>query len=196
MKGVKTILDDKAQAWIIKHFKHTKNAEIAERYGISETYLHRFAREHGLTKTKQFQRKCQAETSAAAALSHRIHGTYPPKGYIIPGSERHRFRKGESSRERLGEKGEAERIRKSAESRRKTWKLEHARKTFGLPQETRLRVFKQPKAWVSQRYSLKKHGYVVERGSLEAYWTADTRRSARLERRPFRFAELNETPIN
>lgn len=196
MKGVKTILDDKAQAWIIKHFKHTKNAEIAERFGISETTLHRFARAHGLTKTPQFQRKCQAATSAAAALSHRIHGTYPPKGYVIPGSEEHRFRKGVTSAQRLGARREAERVRKSAESRRRTWKLEHARKTFGLPQETRLRVFKQPREWTLQRYALRRHGYVIERGSLEAYWTPDTRRSARLERRPFRFAELNVTPIN
>ena len=29
------ILTDQEEAWLKKHFKHTKNEEIAERFGIS-----------------------------------------------------------------------------------------------------------------------------------------------------------------
>lgn len=190
MKGIKTELSEQAQAWIIKHFKHTKNAEIAAKYGISETTLHRFARAHGLTKTPQFQRKCLEATTKAAALSHWRNGTYPPKGFQIPGAELHRFQKGVTPEQRLGRKGNEERIRKSAQSRRETWKLEHARALFGLPRETKLNVVRHPREHAVQRYALKKHGYVVDRGGYDCGYGPETRRSARLETRPFRFYEI------
>lgn len=190
MRGVKIELTPQAEAWIIRHFKHTRNAEIAERWGISETTLHRFARAHKLTKTRQFQAKCQAYTSRRAQASHHVHGTYPPKGYQIPGGELHRFQKGVTPEQRLGKRANAERIRKSAESRRNTWKLEHARMTFGLPRETRLNVVRHPREHALRRYALKKRGYVIDRGGYDCGYGPDTRRSERLEQRPFRFYEI------
>lgn len=193
MKGVKIELSPKAETWIIKHFKHTKNAEIAERWGISETTLHRFARAHGLKKTLEFQRKCQEHAARRAEASHYVHGTYPPKGFQIPGGDRHRFQKGVTPEQRLGRKANAERIRRSTESRRKTWKLEHARALFGLPRETKLNVVRHPRQHAVNRYALKKRGYLVERGGYDCWITPDTRRSSRLEKRPFHFHEMTTT---
>lgn len=187
-------VSEKAKRWIINHYKHTKNDEIKAKYGVSDGWLHRFARKNGLKKSPQFMKACLTATTKAAAFSHRIKGTYPPKGYRIPKSGVNCFKKGVTPLMRLGPKREAERVRKSAESRRKTWKLEHARMTFGLPRETKLRVFRQPKEWTSRRYYLRRHGYVVARGGLDAYYGENTLRNEALEARykPFRFHPLDE----
>lgn len=190
----KVKVTERQKAWILKHYKHTKNDEIKAKYGVSDGWLHRFARQNGLTKSPQFMTKVQMENAKKAALSRLINGTYPPKGYRIPRSGVNCFKKGVTPLMRLGPKREAERVRKSAESRKKTWKLEHARMTFGLPRETKLRVFKQPHEWTSRRYYLRRLGYVVERGGLDAYYDDSTRRSLELEARykPFRFHPMNE----
>ena len=185
----KVDVTERQKAWIIRHYKHTKNKEIMDKYGLSDGWLHRFARKNGLKKSPQFMKACQEATTRAAKASHLVHDSYPPKGHRIPHSEHSRFQKGVTNLERLGKKKEAERVRKSAESRRKTWKLEHARMLFGLPRETKLRVFRQPHEWACRRWYLRKLGYEVERGGLDAYYGEGTKRSLELEERykPFRF---------
>ena len=39
-------LTEKELAWVIRHYKHTKNDVIMERFRISHSSLHRIAREH------------------------------------------------------------------------------------------------------------------------------------------------------
>ena len=39
-------------------------------------------------------RDCQLHTAEKAKLSHLKNGTYPPKGFIIPGSEKYCFKPG------------------------------------------------------------------------------------------------------
>lgn len=88
MKGIKHTLTAQEIKWLQNHFRNTKNAELAEHLGISETALHRYAREYGLTKTRQFMNKCQAATAAAAKASHLRNGTYPPRSPKSPRSMR------------------------------------------------------------------------------------------------------------
>ena len=109
-KSTPIVLTEQQEAWLTKHFKHTKNAEIASRLGISERSVNRLAKRRGLTKSKQFIRKTQLEAAAKANESNRINGTYPPKGYKIPRSEEFWFKKGESNIDRFGVKKNAERI--------------------------------------------------------------------------------------
>jgi DNA-binding MurR/RpiR family transcriptional regulator len=87
-------LTDKQKKWIITNFKNTKNDDIMMKIGINHSTLHRFARENGLKKTKQFQSKCQLNASEKAKESHIKNKTYPPKGYIIPKSVENRFKSG------------------------------------------------------------------------------------------------------
>lgn len=173
-------MTEEQEVWLAKHFKHTKNAEIAQRLGVSETTLHRMARARGLKKTPQFINKCNKAMVEAAHRSHILNGTYPPKGYVIPGREKNQYKLGEPRR-KLSPKREAERYRKCVASRKETYKLERARAVFGLPQETKMRVKRQPRAKISLRWYLKKRGYIVDDVAHIAYYTAETQRGAKLE---------------
>ena len=183
MKGKKVIMTPEQERWMVTHFKHTKNDEIMERFGWSHSALHRFARKLGLTKTKQFMKKVQANTAAKAKESHLRNGTYPPKGYIIPRSEEFWFKKGETGVQRLGKRKERQRIERSAESLRRTRREEKAKALFGLPRRTKLRVVKRPHYVACQRYYLRKLGYVIPWGGFTAYYGPDTQRSEEYENR-------------
>lgn len=178
------ILTDQQEAWLQKHFKHTKNEDIAEKLGVSLRSVNRLAEKRGLKKSWQFMRKTQLDAAAAANKSNRINGTYPPKGYKIPRSEEFRFKKGEKPIDRLGVKRNAERIAKCAQSRKETFKLEKARATFGLPRQTKMLVVQRPRRQVHVRYYLRKRGYEVERGSNVAYYNSQTNRNLKLETNP------------
>lgn len=147
--------------------------------GIKHSALHRFARENGLKKTKQFQRKCQLATAEAARLANK-RNNWPPKGYVIP--NRNSFEKGITPEQRLGKEKNAERIRLSAESRRVTVKAEKRRVLFGLPQKTKLKVVSAPRAKLAYKYTLKVRGYITERGSSEIYFDQNTNRSDIVEK--------------
>lgn len=177
-------LSDKQKRWIVNHFKNTKNDEIIIKIGFSHSALHRFARENGLKKTKQFQKKCQAATTEAARLAHK-RNNWPPKGYIIPKSAENRFKCGITPEKRLGKKKNRERIRKSTESRNKTIAAEKRRVLFGLDQRTKLKVFAAPHAEVAYRHILKKRGYLVERDGKEILYNENTDRSAVVEKTAF-----------
>ena len=178
------ILTDQQEAWLQKHFKHTKNEHIAEKLGVSLRSVNRLAEKRGLKKSWQFMRKTQLDAAAAANKSNRINGTYPPKGYKIPRSEEFWFQKGEKPVDRLGAKRDAERIAKSAASRKETFKLERARAIFGLPRQTKMQVIQRPRKQVHVRYYLRKRGYVVERGSNVAYYNSQTNRNLKMETNP------------
>lgn len=191
-KSTPIVLTEQQEAWLAKHFKHTKNAEIASRLGISERSVNRLAKRRGLTKSKQFIRKTQLEAAAKANESNRINGTYPPKGYKIPRREEFWFKKGESNIDRFGVKKNAERIVNNTQSRKETFRLEKARALYGLPRQTKLQVIKRPRRQIDMRYYLRKRGYIVKRGSMIVYYNENTNRSLELESRPrtgFTFVE-------
>lgn len=182
-KTTKIVLTASQQEWLEKHFKHTRNDEISARFGWSLSSLHRFARQLGLKKSPQFMSKMQRNAADKANASHIKNGTYPPKGYIIPGSEKHRFEKGVTPLQRLGKKKNEQRKEKSRASRAATLKMEKARAMFGLAQRTKMKVISQPKKAILQRYYLKRLGYIIERGSMTAYYDENTRRSEDYENR-------------
>jgi len=193
----KIVLSEAQLAYLLKHFKNTNNGQLARKLGISESSLHRLARKHGLKKTRQFMKKTQRATADAAKASHLKHGTYPPKGYVIPRSEEYRFKKGETPRSRLGKRKDEARIAKAVETRKKTYRLERARALFGLERKTKLHVVKQPLKKIQTRYYLRKRGYIIDDAAFVAYWTEDTRRAVKIEARPklqryYDFKPLNE----
>lgn len=167
--------------WFIKHFKHTRNADICSRLDISGSYLHRLARQHGLTKSTQFRHKAQQAAAEAAAASHRRNGTYPEKGFRIPRSEEFGYKPGHKERKSVHDK----RLAKSSETMRKTIKEEKARILWGLPQKTKLKLIAQPRYVAHMRYVLRKRGYIIGRGSMQAYYTASTDRDYWVEARRY-----------
>lgn len=174
-------LTDKQKSWIIKRFRNTKNGEIMLKIGITHSSLHRFARANGLTKTKQFVRKCQAATTKAARVVNK-RNNWPPKGYVIPKSVENRFKKGVTPSERLGKRKNAERIIKLANSRAETVKAEKRRVMFGLEQKTKLKVVSGGHLKAAYRYTLKKRGYIVARDARDILYNENTDRSAIVER--------------
>lgn len=178
------ILTDQQEAWLQKHFKHTKNEDVAKKLGVSLRSVNRLAERRGLIKSRQFIKKCQEESTAKMNKIMLERGLYPPKGYVIPRSEEFRFKKGEKPIDRLGAKRDAERIARCAQSRKETFRLERARALYGLPRQTKLKVVQRPRKQVYIRYYLRKLGYTVERGSNVAYYNNQTKRSPKLESEP------------
>lgn len=176
------VLTPQLERWLIRHFKHTKNDVIMAKFGLSHSTLHRFARELGLKKTRQFIKKTQRDCTAAAIESHLRNGTYPPKGYRIPKSEENRFKPGVTPEMRLGKRKNKERIAKSAASRRETVNKELMRIRWGFNQKTKLKLVHN-RGRALYRYTLKKRGYLVERGGREAIVTESTIRSEIVEQR-------------
>lgn len=195
-KTVKIVLTPDQEKYLKNHYKHTKNADLSARFGISVRSVNRIAKSMGLEKSRHFIRKTQLDAANKANESHRKNGTYPPKGYMIPNREKTYFRKGEKMSDRFGPKIYAERIKNNTESVAKTRRLEKARALYGLPRQTRLNVVKRPRSQTQLRYYLKRHcGYIADRGGFIFYYTDETKRSAEIESRPrtgFTFLPLTQ----
>lgn len=90
-------LNDWDLRWLMLNYPHMRTEICALKLGISLRSCVRIARKLGVEKTAQFMKECQAFTSLKAKESHLRNGTYPPKGFIIPGSEQYRFKPRHSS---------------------------------------------------------------------------------------------------
>ena len=178
-------IDDDAKKWIIRHYKHTKNQDIKDRFGLTDGWLHRFARANGLTKTKQFVTKCQRNASMKAHESHLANDTYPPKGYEIPGREKADFAARHYIKHET-EKQKEDRIAKATDTMRALRSAERTRIKYGYPRRTKLLLGGQTRRRIQQRYYLKNRGYIL--GAPDewvAYYDENTRRSGIYEsRRP------------
>lgn len=95
----------------------------------------------------------------------------------------YKFKKGMKMVDFLGEEKNALRIKKCVDSRKKTFKEERARVAFGLPQKTKMKVIVQADYIKFQRSYLRRLGYIIDKGSMIAYYTPNTRRSAVYESR-------------
>lgn len=174
-------LSEKQQKWIITHFKNTKNDEIMRKFSMSHSALHRFARENGLKKSKQFQRKCQLAAANAGRLANKKNN-WPPKGYVIPKSKDFCFKPGVTPEQRLGKKKNQQRIKNLSITRKKLIAAEKRRVLFGLEQKTKLKVVPAAKEKINCRYNLRRRGYIVARGAREILYNENTNRSTIIER--------------
>ena len=173
------VLTDDQQQWLRDNYATTLNKDCAAHLGISESSLHRWARQLGLTKDPDWFHALVLERCRMMAAVNRGPGNHGKKNLHL--GEPHRFRKGQTNRERYGEENERRRIQRSAATRRETIRKERMRVRWGLPQETKLRVISNPQARYA-RYALKIRGYIIPaRGSMEAYWDENTTRSAIVE---------------
>lgn len=176
----KIVLTDEQQQWLRDNFATTLNKDCAAHLGISESSVHRWARQLGLTKDPDWFHALVLDRCRMMAAVNRGPGNHGKKNLLIYGQP-HRFRKGQTNRERYGEEKERQRIAKAAAARRETIRKERQRIRWGLPQETKLRVISNRKATYI-RHSLKRAGYILQgRCAWEACYTADTHRIPSLE---------------
>ena len=187
MPTTKIVLTPEQEAYLVKHYKNTKNDILMEKLGLRFSTFHRFVRQLGLKKTKQFMKKCQKATSDAAKASHIANGTYPPKGYRIPRSEEFQYKPGDKPWAKCGRRKWNKGRKKAAETWKETFKEDRCRRRWGLQQKTRLRVKQTPRQRILDRCYLKKRGYILDETNVVAYWTPETHRATRLEAAPRRF---------
>lgn len=192
MQTTKIVLTPEQEAWLVKHFRNTKNDILMEKLGLKFSTFHRLVRQLGLKKTRQFMKKCQKATSDAAKASHIANGTYPPKGYRIPRSEEFQYKPGDKPWTRCGRRKWNRARKKAAETWKETFKEDRCRRRWGLPQKTKLHVKQTPRQRILDRSYLKKRGYILDEVNIIAYWTTETRRATRLEAAPRRFYKFAE----
>lgn len=180
-------LTPEQEAWLVKHFRNTKNDILMEKLGLKYSTFHRIVRSLGLKKTKRFMKKCQLATSEAAKASHLANGTYPPKGYRIPRSDEFQYKPGEKPWDRCGRRKWNRGRKKGAETWKHSFLVDRVRRQNGLPQITKLRTGVTPIRKIQDRSYLKKRGYILDEVNVVAYWTPETRRAKRLEAGPRRY---------
>lgn len=194
MKGKKVTFTDDDLQYIRDHYADTHNEELAAHFNCGWRTIVRRAAEMGLKKSPEFMRQCQRHTAEAAKNSHLRHGTYPPKGFVIPNRHIGQFQKGVRPVDRFGEERWAEICGKRHDSLELTRRRERARAVWCLPQRTKLRVEREPKAKTCQRMYLRRHGYIME--GRNAYYTDTTHRCHTIEKRKRWFIFMPADNIN
>ena len=185
-------LTEKETAWLMKHFKNTKNDDIMERLGITHSHLHVLARQYGLTKTSQFMRKAQANCTEHARRAHeRIKNEEPQRWAELQEirrnnlhwddpNKKYNFRKGESNLDRCGKRKFRKIIEKATATMRHKRERDRVRVAMGLKPLTNLALgvpTKRRRALYMAKYHLTR-AYGYERGEgLTMYVTEDTRRT-------------------
>ena len=181
MRGVKFNPTPEQIQHLIDNYPNTLNADLAQQLGTSLRTLCKWAANLHLSKSQEF---LERRTKKAGEALRRWHIQHPkPPGYRIPRGEEFYFRKGTSIRTRQGEEAHRRAIEKGTAKRRDTIKKERRRILFGLPQQTNLRLNVKPIEKVRLRYYLRKCGYIIDDDKRMAYYTADTKRGERIERK-------------
>lgn len=184
-------LNEKQTKWLMLHFKHTKNAEICAKLGISESYLHRLARQYGLTKTRQFMSKMQAnavEFAKAAVAAEDDEAKARRAENARKNAEKGRFKKGVWA---LANKT-AEELAEINERRKASWyatrQSDETRLNWGLEQQTNFHFARHPDHAKNVRLCqlrgyMRKKGYEIpQKSGMVAYVVATTIRSEKCEK--------------
>lgn len=169
------------QAWLAENFADTSNAECARHLNVGWRTVVRMARNLGLEKSREFLEYHWRENVEKMRIMNKGEGNRGKENLIKYGAK-YRFKKGETSRQRIGDVREEQRIRKMAETRRETVRKERARIIWGYPQKTKMKLVSNRRQTL-MRYAMKKRGYIVERGAIDVYYKDQTQRSPLLENR-------------
>lgn len=177
----KITLTPSQEAWLVANYADTYNADICKRLGLKLSTMHRLAAELGLKKSPELMRAAQAAATEKARIMLKGEGNKGRMNLAIYGKP-FRFKKGETSRQRLGDEREDERMRKVHESRRQTIRMEKIRINWGLPQRTKMRLVNNPKQrWI--RSYLHSKGYIIPcRRATTVYYDDATIRGEKAER--------------
>lgn len=184
-------LTEEQQAWIIKHYKHTKNPDILAKFDIGESTLHRLARKYGLKKSKQYLKKQQLVNAEKGRATCEEYGIYDENSerqverWRIAKEEgrSYGFQKGVSNKQRLTKKQYKAMCEKMSVSINEVWRKERMRVNWGLEQKTKLRVQSGGKKRIQHRMLFRRRGYIVAKASNNVYYTENTNRSLIAESR-------------
>jgi len=184
-------LTPEEEKYLRENYATTLNRDIVQHLHTSKRTLSRWSKALGLVKDMdaiEGQRRVLVSKLARQALALRGYRGHPENGINA------RFKPGYNAREFFGEEKFNEMHRKTVEARKRTYAEERARVTFGLPQKTKMRVKRQPRRKIYQRYYLKRHGYILDEAENIAYFTEETIRAVKLEAQPKRFYSFKPYP--
>ena len=159
-------LTDDQILFVRRNFSDMTNQELADHLGVSKSSVSNVAKRFCLHKSKEHDSRMGSRGGRAACAS----ANFVPF-CLTP-----------------------EVIAKRVATFKDTFRSERARRTFGLPQRTKLKVARQPRKKCDHRAYLKRRGYILDDKNLVAYWTPETRRATRLEAKPRRYYTFKQYP--
>ena len=141
--------------YVIQHYADTQNKDLCSLLGISKSTIDRICGKYHLKKTREHYRQMAIKAGKASSKARGGKALN-----ITPES-----------------------LKKRGESYKDTVRREYIRVKYGMKQRTKIRLRKEPRASADQRIFLQKRGYIIDNIRKIAYWTDDTNRSWRMERR-------------
>lgn len=197
-------LNDEQLAWLQRWFPEVENKRLMKKMGISETALHRFARSHGLKKSKEGLHKIRLRQGKKVKKTCEANGYYDslrgksPSPQAIEATKRYweEIRQGKRDHpleilRKNSPRKYAAYQRKHSEDRKTLIAKERRRGFYGLTRQTKLRLPADPytRSQVNHRHNALKYGYwfyedCTEEGGerWNIYYDKDTRRSERFEK--------------
>ena len=121
---------------VIREFPYRFNKELASELGVSWRSLIRKARELGIEKESRFLDKNRQTITQMAVKAQPPHPHKGEKGWCVPNSEPHRFKKGNISPMVT----DPEVVKKCHKSRNQTIYREKLRLRYGIRQATKLKL--------------------------------------------------------
>ena len=153
MRG-KRLTEEQIEAVVRLFPNHTKR-ELHDLTGVGYSSIDRIQRDNGLRKSPEHLHAMGVKAGKASNVA----------------------RGGDSSACYTPEA-----IAKRARSYKKTYRIEEARRRWGLPQLTRIRLRHAPHELHNQASYLRSLGYVTDVANFVAYYKPETHRASRLEK--------------
>lgn len=170
--------------YLTQNFANTKNKDLAETLGTSESSLFRMQCELKLKKSNEFIDKLRQKAQAAAARMNRLRGNDVGKKNLLAYGKDTRFKKGHRQRDHFESEEEYQAMLASrGQTLSEMYSKERMRVRWGLPQQTNLKVTRATRSKINLRYNLRNRGYIIYRASNDAFITEGTNRSERMEQR-------------
>lgn len=199
------ILTDEQREWLCHYFPIVENTRLMKASGMSDSTLHRFARNLHLTKSEKGIRAIKRRQAAHIRRVCERNGWYDkirgraPSDATRAATARMWQDIREGKREhpthimkRQNPRRYNQWMKRKSEERKRTIELERMRMKWGLPRKTRLKaVVMQPyrRSQVAHRFNAARRGYIIadtcEEGSghrYTIYYNKDTQRSEAFER--------------
>lgn len=149
-----TPLTDEQVNFVRRHFSDMTNQELADAIGCSKSAVSGVQKRFRLHKSLEHRHASAVKAGKASVVAR---GNAPI--VFTP-----------------------EMLARRTASYKRTFLEEQIRYRWGLPQLTKIRVRKEPKAKRGQRSYLKSLGYILDEQKCVAYYTDDTTRAVKMER--------------
>lgn len=172
-------------------FSYTPNKELARQFGISLSSVTRLRNIYGLQKSEEYKQQIVARCAVAMNRANLADGYRKQAKNAKRLNElglSNRFPKGVSSYDLFGVEKVKAIHKRVSETHKRIVEEERRRIRWGLPQRTKMKLNDCNIPRMSARSYLRRHGYIVPKGSMVAFYSADTERKPHME---VRYAHLH-----